>query len=571
MAPVKLVCLLPVRNGEADLPDYFASVRQFADAVVALDDGSTDATRELLAAEPLVTLLLDNPRRADYRGWNEAADRARLLAAAAALAPDWIISLDADERLDPGDARALRSFIEEEARPGYAYGLHVHRMVHDLGQYDRAGLVVFRLFAFAPGQRFPDRRLHMIPVPTAIPRRRWLETTLRIQHVASLTEERRLARFEKYRQVDPDHTYQSSYVNLLAAPGELKPWRTRSPGTPVLASPGKLVALPQPDAALAAPALAGPRPVLSAIIIARDEEARIARAVASVVGQACPHPVEVIVVTSGTDRTAAIVRAHFPTVTLVELPDPALPGEARNAGLRVARGEYISFPGAHVELPPGSLAARVRAHDLGYDMVTGVTLNGTRTRAGWASYFLDHSNVLPGFPSAELTYAPWHCSYRREALLAVGGFPENLRAGEDTVINEELFRRGYLAFRAQDLYLIHHSPCRTPWRLLRHHFTRGRGYARILRAGDGQSTPRRPGLIARHLLPTSITGRLALTSQNVRAGAGDPALLREYRRAYPLLVAAVCAAWAGALVELLHPVASPIDRVSARQPEAEVT
>ena len=332
MAPVKLVCLLPVRNGEADLPDYFASVRRFADAVVALDDGSTDATRELLAAEPLVTLLLDNPRRADYRGWNEAADRARLLAAAAALAPDWIISLDADERLDPGDARALRAFIEEEDLPGYAYGLHVHRMVHDLGQYDRAGLVVFRLFAFAPGQRFPDRRLHMIPVPTAIPRRRWLETTLRIQHVASLTEERRLTRFEKYRQVDPDHTYQSSYVNLLAAPGELKPWRTRSPGTPVLASPGKLVALPESDAALA-----GPRPVLSAIIIARDEEARIARAVASVVGQACPHPVEVIVVTSGTDRTAAIVRAHFPTVTLVELPDPALPGEARNAGLHVPR------------------------------------------------------------------------------------------------------------------------------------------------------------------------------------------------------------------------------------------
>src|SRR5207245_404863 len=35
-----LVCLLPARNCEEDLPGYFDSVRRFADAVVALDDGS---------------------------------------------------------------------------------------------------------------------------------------------------------------------------------------------------------------------------------------------------------------------------------------------------------------------------------------------------------------------------------------------------------------------------------------------------------------------------------------------------------------------------------------------------
>ena len=90
----------------------------------------------------------------------------------------------------------------------------VHRMVHDLSQYDRVDLVGFRLFAYQPGQRFPLQRLHFISIPTSIPRRRWLETTLRIQHVASLTEERRRARFEKYRQADPESTFQSSYSNL---------------------------------------------------------------------------------------------------------------------------------------------------------------------------------------------------------------------------------------------------------------------------------------------------------------------------------------------------------------------
>src|SRR3954462_441992 len=96
MAPATIVCLLPVRNGEADLPGYFASIARFADAVVALDDGSTDGTRRLLRANPLVKLVLENPVRPNYAGWDDAANRNRLLEAAAQLDPAWIMSLDAD-------------------------------------------------------------------------------------------------------------------------------------------------------------------------------------------------------------------------------------------------------------------------------------------------------------------------------------------------------------------------------------------------------------------------------------------------------------------------------------------
>ena len=37
------------------------------------------------------------------------------------------------------------------------------------------------------GSRFPDTRLHFVPVPDDIPRGLWLQTTIRIQHLASLT------------------------------------------------------------------------------------------------------------------------------------------------------------------------------------------------------------------------------------------------------------------------------------------------------------------------------------------------------------------------------------------------
>ncbi len=293
-------------------------------------------------------------------------------------------------------------------------------------------------------------------------------------------------------------------------------------------------------------------PVLSAVVISRNDEALIERSVRSVVEQKSPWPFEVIVVTSGTDRTAEIVRGGFPGVTLVELPHPALPGRARNAGLRVARGDYVSFPGSHVELPQGSLAARIAAHRLGHAMVSGTTLNGTRTVAGWAAYFLDNSTVLPGRPSTILDGPPAHCSYTRQALLEVGGFPEHLRAGEDTVVNHELARRGHTAYRAQDVRLIHHTPCRTRSRLLAHYFVRGRSYGRILlegRRSEGQLFHAHSGQAFRRL--RAHDGRIAV-GRHVEEWGGDEEQ-RAYRRARRWITTAWAAHRLGTCLELVRP------------------
>jgi glycosyltransferase involved in cell wall biosynthesis len=566
MPDTTLICLLPVRNGEADLPGYFESVARFADAVVALDDGSTDGTRELLDASPLVKIVLHNPPRPDYAGWDDAANRNRLLEAAAKLNPEWVISLDADERIPPDDAAALRAFVETEAIPGLAYGFKVYRMQSDLSQYDRSGLWVYRLFPFKPDQRFPKQRLHFVPVPTNIPRERWVRTTIRIQHLAGITEERRQARFEKYRQADPDNDFQHSYRDLLEPAATLQTWQPRPAGLSVLDVSPEEVAATLEDARQPALEEIVDRPALSAIIISRDDGEKLLPAVASVVNQESPWPFEVIVVASGQGNGAALVRERFPDINVVQLPKPALPGEARNAGLHLARGEYVSFPGSHVELPPGSLAARMRAHDLGYAMVTGTTLNGTRTWAGWASYFLDHSDVLPGRPSIELKTAPAHCSYRRRALLAVGGFPEDMRAGEDTVVNQALTRRGYSAYRAQDVVLTHLSPCRTPWILLRHHFGRGRGYGRILRDRDGLARRDLFGPIGLRLLGRQTVGRLIMTTRNVRRWA-DAATAARYLRALPLVVLGTLAWTAGTWYELLRfPTRGSIDALRLVDP-----
>lgn len=540
-----LVCMLPARNAAADLPDYLACVDTFCDAIVALDDGSTDETYDILAAHPTVRILLRNPVREDYRGWDDAANRNRLIEAAGTLRPEWLISLDADERLDARDAASIRPFLQTDAIPGFAYGFRHVPMRNDGEHFIPTYQWVYRLFSHAPGQRFPNQKLHFIPVPTSIPRICWVRTTLRIQHLGGLTAGHRLIRFNKYLEADPLRTWQSDYSHLLDAPGEdeVRRWEPRPASVPVLVESGLEEDLsPGQDPAV---------PAMSAIIISRNNEETIASSVAAAVGQEMPEPFEVIVVTSGTDRTAEVVRDRFPDVTVVELPGVALPGEARNAGLAVARGQFVTFPGSHVELQPGSLAARLRAHRRGYAMVTAIVTNGMPTPAGWATYFLDHAEGLPGHAAAEFDGPPGNCSYARLPLLEVGAFPEGVRTAEDTAVNRALVRRGYVAYREPGARYIHTSRCTTVPRLVRHHFQRGRGAGRLLLADYRQSGH----LLNRRVIRASFAGAVPTRLGRIHRSVGmaNQEIIAEYERVRPLVALGAISSWIGTWYEVLRP------------------
>lgn len=547
MQEPKLVCLLPVRNGAADLPGYLDSVSRFADTVVALDDGSTDETRARLEADRRVARVLSNPRRETYVGWDDAENRRRLLDAAGMLRPEWVMFLDADERVSPDDAEALRRFVESEALPGVAYGFRVHRMIESLERYDRAALWVYRLFAYQPGQTLPPTKLHLVPIPVQIPRERWIKTTIRIQHLSSLDAVRREARYRKYQEADPGCEYQKDYRHLLDPPRACKAWEPRAPGLPVVKEGARHRRLAFQLAASAARAAEdeASRPALSAVVIAQNDRDRIEAVMDALVHQEVSEPVEIILVDSGSDGTAEFVRERYPTVRVVYLSEPALPGRARNAGLQVARGRIVSFPGSHVVLEPGALQQRIDAHRLGYVMVTGSVLNGTRTLSGWASYFLDHSEALPDRPSGALAGPPSHCSYLAEALIEAGGFPEDRRVGEDTLVNRALFARGHKAGRSATIRFVHRSPCRAPGRLLRHHFERGSGFGRILWERAGAPSRLRARLPALAWLAGRYPfARLRFVTHNVWRWGG--ALRLRYALCFPLVVAGTLAAALGA-------------------------
>jgi hypothetical protein len=145
-----------------------------------------------------------------------------------------------------------------------------------------------------------------------------------------------------------------------------------------------------------------------------------------------------------------------------------------------------------------------------------------------------------------------HCSYLRGVLDELGPapFPEDRRAGEDTVVNEALFAMGYGAYYTPDLTFVHHTPCRTTPMLVRHLFVRGRSRGRILLEEqvpvDGALS--RP-FVMQHFV-RHVPDRVWATTKDVAAWGGP--LRARYALALPMVTVAAVAYWMGIWYELVH-------------------
>jgi len=107
------------RNEERHLPALLASLRGVADDVLVVDSGSTDRTVEVARAAGARTL---------FHEWVDYGTQ-RLFAVSQAR-HDWILSLDADERLTPELAEAVRAeMARPEAERKAAYRIHFRHRV----------------------------------------------------------------------------------------------------------------------------------------------------------------------------------------------------------------------------------------------------------------------------------------------------------------------------------------------------------------------------------------------------------------------------------------------------------
>lgn len=211
---------------------------------------------------------------------------------------------------------------------------------------------------------------------------------------------------------------------------------------------------------------------LSVVIVTHNVAALLRDCLRSVFASRAPFDFDVCVIDTGSDASAAMVRAEFPQATVIEAPDNPGYAAANNLGLRRAGGAYCLLLNPDTVVPQDALARSVAA--LEADPDTGilgpklVRADGTLDLACRRSFptpwnalahFLRLPRLLPRralFGQYNLTYKDPDASYdvdavagaymliRREVLEQIGLLDETYwMYGEDLDLCRRSQARGW--------------------------------------------------------------------------------------------------------------------------------
>lgn len=218
----KLIALLAVRDGMRFLPGFLRNVAPQVDGIIALDDGSSDGSPDLLARHEAVIDLLRKPR--DQPTWEEVGNHRMLVAAAVRHHAEWILCIDADERLEcEFRTRAERVIARGNVFGLSAYAVRLRELWDDPGQYRVDGIwgrkAVARLFRARADHEFDSAELHGSKAPLqALRRGRFPRSDLTVYHLGMLRPEDRAARRQRYERGDPDRKWQQIGYEYLTDP-----------------------------------------------------------------------------------------------------------------------------------------------------------------------------------------------------------------------------------------------------------------------------------------------------------------------------------------------------------------
>ncbi|WP_448614611.1 glycosyltransferase [Modestobacter sp. URMC 112] len=188
-------------------------------------------------------------------------------------------------------------------------------------------------------------------------------------------------------------------------------------------------------------------PSVSVVITTYDHAHFLDAALSSVAAQSRPVD-EVIVVDDGSTDDPGAVVAGWPEVMLIRQDNRGL-AAARNTGLRAARSSFVLFLDADDLLTPVAVAAGLACFDrhpnaaLVYGAHRRIDVEGAPI--GGRRYEPVTGDPLAGLLTGNLIAMHATVLYRRDVLLASGGFDERLRLCEDYDVYLRLARSHPLA------------------------------------------------------------------------------------------------------------------------------
>jgi len=267
---------------------------------------------------------------------------------------------------------------------------------------------------------------------------------------------------------------------------------------------------------------------VSVVVPSYNPGPRLFKCLHALISQKTRYRYEIILVDSSENDITKEVKAHFPSVQVIHLPQRTYPGTARNIGIQRARGRIIASTDTDCIVAPNWVEQIGRNHDARWELkaIMGSILNGTPSHpVGISEYLLEFNEFLPRRPAQKLSLlATANISFKRDIFRKIGFFEDSIK-GSDVLFGHRLFRAGESVFFQASIQVTHYQRIELI-KYLRNCFDIGRGASR-----NRKRYPELPGsFLTRYpfLIPLIPIFRTASITNR---------LIRYDRRAFLLFVA----------------------------------
>ncbi|MDR6881951.1 methyltransferase domain-containing protein [Bacillus sp. 3255] len=230
----KLTLSMVVKNeSNRFLKEVLQEHRQYIDAAVIIDDGSTDDTVSV-CLETLKGIPVRLVRNEHSKFHNEINLRKQQWLETLATEPDWILNLDADEMFEHRFATEIHHLLQQQDADVFCFRLYdfwdeIHYREDVMWQSHFAYRPFLLRYRKDFDYKWKETPLHCGRFPENVFELPHRLSELRVKHLGWSKFKYRLAKYQRYVQLDPEGTYGSreQYESILDVNPNLVAWVER--------------------------------------------------------------------------------------------------------------------------------------------------------------------------------------------------------------------------------------------------------------------------------------------------------------------------------------------------------
>lgn len=196
--------------------------------------------------------------------------------------------------------------------------------------------------------------------------------------------------------------------------------------------------------------------LISVIIPAYNAKSTIIKTLTFLHQQDYNDEIEIIVVNSSQDNIKEIIQSKFPDVNVIQLEKRAFTGDAKNVGLKKARGNIIAFIDSDCIAEKNWLSTIKKLYTQGYKLVGGSIGNmNPGNIVSKAEYFLELIQLSPGSRVRYVSLiSTANCFFAREIFDKHGNFP-TIRKGVDMLFSYNLIEKKEKILFSPEMKIYH--------------------------------------------------------------------------------------------------------------------